>query len=64
MDQVQMLREQNQSLKQKVTALTLALDKAMRLKQDQGTFGMNLPSPSKQQSDINRRLNDLLNAKD
>jgi len=32
MDQVQMLREQNQTLKSKVTALTLALDKAMRQK--------------------------------
>ena len=40
-----MLRETNQTLKSKVTALTLALDKAMRRKQDDGTYGMNIPSP-------------------
>jgi hypothetical protein len=47
MDQVQMLREQNQNLKQKVTALTLALDKAMRQKQADGTVGISIPSPQK-----------------
>ena len=41
-----MLREQNQTLKQKVTALTLALDKAMQRKQQEGTIGYNVASPN------------------